>query len=430
MTDTRNMTEPAPGALAAPLAKAGALDRFARSALYAKMDALARGRLTIVESSGRDVRHFGQASARFPHRATITVNDPSFFREVAFGGTVGSGEAYMRGLWDCDDLTALCQIMVLNADVMNGLERGLAWLSRPALRFFHWLNRNTRRGSKSNIAAHYDLGNDFYSLFLDPTMAYSAGWFERPDSTMEEASVAKFERLCQKLELRSDDHLLEIGCGWGGLAIHAAKTRGCRVTATTISARQAEWAERRVAEEGLQDRVSILRKDYRDLDGQYDKIVSVEMIEAVGWQFYGAFFRRCMDLLKEDGLLAMQAITIRDQRFDEARRDVDFIQRHIFPGSCIPSMTALLGAATASSDLRLFHHDDMTPHYARTLAIWRERCDERAAEIEALGFPESFRRMWEFYLRYCEGGFLERAISSVQVVMARPLHRGESTLGA
>lgn len=406
--------------------RVGWLDRLCRRALLEKLRALGDGRLCIVEDTARE--WLGEAAAH--DAVTIHVHDPRFYALAALEGSVGAGEAYMRGYWSCSDLTTLVRLFVRNREVLESVEGGLAALSRPLLRAWHRLRRNTREGSRRNIAAHYDLGNDFYRLFLDETMTYSAALFERQDMTLAEASTAKLDRLCRKLDLRPTDHVLEIGTGWGSFALHAASRYGCRVTTTTISREQYNLARERVRQAGLQDRVTVLFQDYRDLTGTYDKIASIEMIEAVGWQYYGEFMAKCAWLLEPGGLLAMQAITIRDDVYDAARRSCDFIQRFIFPGSCIPSTTALVGAAADKSDLKLVHFEDMTPHYARTLREWRERFFAAERDVRALGYDDAFVRMWEFYLCYCEGGFAERHIASVQMVMARPHNRRDPILAA
>ena len=303
-------------------------------------------------------------------------------------------------------------------------------ITEPLHKLYHLLRRNSRRGSRNNIGAHYDLGNDFYSLFLDETWTYSSGIFETSESTLKEASIAKYDRICRKLDLNPNDHLIEIGTGWGGFAIHAAGKYGCRVTTTTISNQQYSLARQRIAKAGLSDRVEVLKQDYRDLKGQYDKLVSIEMIEAVGHQYYRTFFKTCSRLLKPNGLMAIQAITIGDHLFDRHKRSVDFIKRYIFPGSCIPSITALHQAMAASSDLRLYHMEDITPHYATTLRMWRERFFDHIDQVRAQGFSEPFIRMWDFYLSYCEAGFKERYIGDVQMVFSKTLTRREPILAA
>jgi len=397
------------------------LDGIAERAVRARLAGLRDGEITLV-ADGR--RHcYGRPSERCPLAVTLRVHEARFWSELAFGGSIGAGEAYMLGLWSTDDLTGLVRILLQNREVLDGMETGLARLTAPLQKALHWLNRNTRTGSRRNIAAHYDLGNDFFRLFLDPTLMYSCAIFERPEMTLEQAQLARLERICRKLELRPDDHLLEIGTGWGAMAIHAAGRHGCRVTTTTISRQQYELARERVAAAGIKDRVTVLLEDYRDLTGQYDKLVSIEMIEAVGHQFYDTYFRQCGRLLKDDGLMLLQAITITDQRYEAARRSVDFIQRHIFPGSTIPSVTAMLESVTHASDLKLAHLEDIGPHYATTLRAWRDNFFANFAAVRALGYPEEFIRMWEFYLSYCEGGFAERALGDVHMLLAKPANR-------
>jgi cyclopropane-fatty-acyl-phospholipid synthase len=287
----------------------------------------------------------------------------------------------------------------------------------------HWFNRNTRAGSRKNIAAHYDLGNDFFKLFLDDSMMYSSAMFTNPNMTLAEAQMTRLRAICRKLDLQPSDHLLEIGTGWGGFAISAARECGCRITTTTISREQYELACERIAAAGLQGRIEVLRCDYRDLQGQYDKLVSIEMIEAVGHQYYDTYFAKCASLLKPSGSMLLQAITIADQRYDAAKNSVDFIQRYIFPGSCIPSVTAMTDSITRSSDLRLFHLEDIGPHYATTLARWRENLFDQLDRVRAMGHSEAFIRMWEYYFCYCEGGFAERAIGDVHMLLVKPGNR-------
>jgi cyclopropane-fatty-acyl-phospholipid synthase len=335
----------------------------------------------------------------------------------------------MEGWWSCDDLTSLVRIISANRDAQRTLERGAARLARPPLRLLHALRSNTRRGSRRNITAHYELGNAFFELFLDPTLTYSCGIFEHEDATMEEASRAKYERVCQKLRLGPEDHVVEIGSGWGGFAIHAAGTRGCRVTTTTISRKQYELARKRVHEAGLSDRVELLLRDYRDLRGTYDKLVSIEMIEAVGHRYFDTFFRVCSERLKPDGIMLLQAITIPDQRFEESKRSVEFIKRYIFPGGQLISNGAVCTCLARVSDLRLTHLEDITAHYAETLRHWHTRMSENLERMRDLGLADRFLRMWEFYLCYCEGGFRERAIGVAQMLMEKPEVRRAPVLG-
>ena len=351
---------------------------------------------------------------------TLRVLDPRFYRHAAFGGSVGAGEAYIRGYWTCDDLTTLIRIMVLNRATLERMESGWARLHRPAMRLLHWLHRNSKRGSARNIAAHYDLGNALYQLMLDPTMAYSCGIFADEHTTLEQASKAKFDAVCRKLSLGPNERLLEIGTGWGGFAIHAAQNYGCHVTTTTISKEQFDYVRERVDRAGLSSRINLLFEDYRDLQGRYDKLVSIEMIEAVGARYLPTFFRRCSELLEHNGAMLLQAITIQDQLYKRALRSVDYIQRFIFPGSFIPSVTAMLRAISSATDLKLFHLEDIGPHYARTLAQWRRNFFAHLDEVRRLGYPETFVRLWEFYLCYCEVGFAERQLGDVQMLLTKP----------
>ena len=402
------------------------LDGLAERAVRARLEGLVHGQVTITDDAGQ--RCYGKRSERCPLSVNLRVHHPRFWSELAFGGSIGAGEAYMQGYWSTDGLTDLVRILLQNREVLDGMETGLARVTAPLQKALHWLNRNTRRGSRRNIAAHYDLGNEFFRLFLDPTLMYSCAIFEHPGMTLEQAQVARLDRICRKLELGPEDHLLEIGTGWGAMAIHAAREYGCRVTTTTISRQQHDLARQRIAEAGLEDRITLLLEDYRDLDGTFDKLVSIEMIEAVGHQFYDAYFAQCGRLLKDDGLMLLQAITIADQRYESARRSVDFIQRHIFPGSTIPSVTAMLDSITRASDLRLTHLEDIGPHYATTLRAWRENLFANLDAVRDLGYPEEFIRMWEFYLCYCEGGFAERAIGDVHMLLAKPGNRRPSLL--
>jgi cyclopropane-fatty-acyl-phospholipid synthase len=336
---------------------------------------------------------------------------------------VGAGEAYIRGLWRCDDLVTLVRIFVANRQQMNRIDSGWSLISRPLLRLFHFANRNSKHGSARNIAAHYDLGNDLYRLMLDDTMAYSCAIFPRADSSLAEGSEAKFDAACRKLDLKPTDHVLEIGTGWGGFAIHAAQRYGCRVTTATLSKSQADFAVRKIESLNLSDRITVLLQDYRDLSGQYDKIASIEMVEAVGAPYLDGYFRHCSRLLKPDGAMLLQAITIQDQFYEQALKSVDFIQRYVFPGSFIPSVQALSKSLARATDFKIFHLEDIGPHYARTLRLWRERFFRNLAAVRELGYSDSFVRLWEYYLCYCEGGFVERQLGTVQMLLTKPACR-------
>jgi cyclopropane-fatty-acyl-phospholipid synthase len=405
----------------------GSLERLLRARLLAQMGQLKGCRLTLDDAV--DSVELGTPIAgEEPLRVHLRVLDPRFYRLVAANGSVGAGEAYIEGMWRCDDLVALIRIMVRNRDLLDGMESGLARLGGLAMKAWHALNRNTRSGSRRNIAAHYDLGNKLFGLFLSKDLMYSSAIYADESESLETASTRKLERICQKLDLSPADHVLEIGTGWGGFAIHAARHYGCRVTTTTISREQFDLATQRVAEAGLGDRIEILLNDYRDLTGRYDKLVSIEMIEAIGAEFMPTYFGAISRLLKDDGMALIQAITIEDHRYEQALKSVDYIKRYVFPGSFIPSVSAMLGAARKASDLRLFHLEDIGPSYALTLKAWRELFMGRRSEVMQAGYDERFIRMWEFYLAYCEGGFRERSIGDVQMLLTRPGCRRASYL--
>jgi len=397
-----------------------------RRLVVSRLDKLTGGQLSLREAG--TVTLLGQPTAD-GLSADLEVLDPRFWGKLLTGGSLGAAEAYLDGWWESRDLTSLVRLMARDRSVTGRLESGLARLGHIAAKAWHAVRPNSRRGSRKNIEAHYDLGNDLFALFLDRSMTYSAAVFERPDASLNEAQDAKIDRLCRKLQLTADDHLLEIGTGWGSLAIHAAGCYGCRVTTTTISPSQYAEASRRVADAGLAERVSIIQKDYRDLTGSFSKIVSVEMIEAVGHQFLTTFFASLDRLLRPDGLAALQAITIADRNYEAARKDVDFIQRYIFPGGAIHSLTALTAAATKASRLTLLHVEDLGLHYAETLRCWRERFDAARDRVLALGYPERFIRLWRYYFCYCEGGFRERVIGDAQMLFAGPEFRGRTLIG-
>jgi cyclopropane-fatty-acyl-phospholipid synthase len=402
-----------------------ALDRMLRQRVLGQLQALRGRQVVLVDALG--TVHAGEAVKGIaPLR--IDVHAPGFYRALAANGSVGAAESYMDGEWDCADLVGLVQLLVRNRDLLDSMEQGLARFGGLAMRGWNALRRNTRDGARRNIAAHYDLGNPFFSLFLSDDLMYSSALYAGEDDSLDIASTRKLDRICDKLRLGPDDEVVEIGTGWGGFAVHAAATRGCRVTTTTISREQHALACQRVAEAGLQDRVSVLLSDYRDLQGTYDKLVSIEMIEAIGPEYMDTYFGTLSRLLKPEGLALVQAITIEDHRYEQAVRSVDFIKRHIFPGSFIPSIAAMLAAKTCSTDLALVHLEDFGPSYARTLLHWRERFLARREDARAQGYDERFLRMWEFYLAYCEGGFRERSIGVAHLLMAKPGWRGGSYL--
>ncbi len=401
----------------------GFLDRMAKKALINRLRGMSDGSL-IVHDQG-EAHHFGSLRRDGLH-ATVVVRHPAFYRHVAIGGTIGAGESYMAGQFECADLTAAVRLLLRNRHVLDAMDDRATRITAPLQKLSHWLRRNSRSGSRRNVAAHYDLGNELFALFLDETMMYSSALFPHPDAGLKEASLAKLDRICRKLELEPRDHLLEIGTGWGGFAVHAAKHYGCRVTTTTISKQQYEFAVHKVREAGLTARVTVLLEDYRDLTGSYDKLVSIEMIEAIGHQYLETYFEKCSRLLKSSGLMLLQAITISDQRYETAKRSVDFMQRYIFPGSFIPSIAAITQAVARATDMRLFHLEDIGPHYATTLRHWRERFRSNLPRVRELGYTDTFVRMWEFYLCYCEGGFLERVIGDAQLLFVKPRCRRAS----
>jgi len=396
-----------------------AAERFLRGRLIAQLAPLRAGRIMLHDACGSIA--IGPADSDLS--VNVQVARGSFYRAVAARGSIGAGEAYMAGDWQCDDLVALVRILVRNRDLLDGMERGLARLGGWLLRGAHALRRNTLAGSRRNIAAHYDLGNDFFGLFLSADLMYSSACWSGAHDTLEAASTRKLELICHKLQLSPQDHVLEIGTGWGGFALHAAAHCGARVTTTTISAEQCALARARVAAAGLTDRVTVLQEDYRALRGQYDKLVSIEMIEAIGAAYLPTYFGQLGQLLRPGGLAVLQAITIEDHRYAQALESVDFIKRHVFPGSFIPSIQAMLSAKAAASDLNLVGLEDFGSCYARTLEAWRQRFLRQLPAVRRLGFDEPFIRMWEFYLAYCEGGFREGSIGVAHLVLAKPGYR-------
>lgn len=368
-----------------------------------------------------DIREQGvlvmASGARAPLQ--VEIHDPRCWAAVAFDGTNGAGDAYAEGWWDVDDLTGMVRLLTRHAQAMAALDGGLGQLLMPLFRLAHRARRNTRDGAKENIHAHYDLGNGFFRRWLDPTMTYSSAWFSSPTQALEQAQIAKIDLLLDRVELKAGEHLVEIGTGWGELALRAA-ARGAQVTTVTISDEQHRLATERVRAAGLAERVTVRLCDYRDLHGTYDKLVSVEMVEAVGREYYPVYFKTLARLLKPGGLAAIQAITIREQEFKRAANEADFIKRRIFPGCCIPSIEALLTAMRQHSDLNLIALQDFGAHYAKTLETWRSSLKARADELRGLGYDTRFQRLWEFYLSYCAGGFAERVLGVSHLVFAKP----------
>lgn len=408
-------------AVVAPLSSSsGRINMLLRKAMLDKFACLENAVLTIKDPLGEFVLGSEGADGL---SARIEVLDMSFYRQVALGGSIGAAESYMDQYWQANDLCRVIQIFVRNRDLLNSMESGLAILANQLLKVWHFSNRNSQQGSRRNIAAHYDLGNELFALFLDQHSMYSSATFYHPDLSLEDASTAKLERICQKLYLQPDDHILEIGTGWGGFAIYAAKNYGCHITTTTISKEQYQAAQQRVIDAGVADRVTILMEDYRDLQGRYDKLVSIEMIEAVGHHYLDTYLKQCAALLKPNGLALIQAITIEDSYYYQALKSVDFIKRYIFPGSFIPCVSAIVASAARSTDLRLINLEDQGESYALTLNHWRKRFLAALDQVRAQGYNEEFIRMWEFYLCYCEGGFKEKSISNVQLLLAKPGNR-------
>jgi cyclopropane-fatty-acyl-phospholipid synthase len=401
-------------------------DRLARKLVLRLLRRIHDGELQIVEDRGARRLTFGTLAPARPLRAVVHVHSPRFYRQL-LRGSVGLCASYMDGQWDCEDLVSLTRIAALNVRSLDNLRRALSPVLIPAQRWAGMLARNTPGRSRRQIAAHYDLGNELFALFLDPTMMYSCATFDSPTATLEQASLAKLERVCAKLDLKPRDHVLEIGTGWGGFAVYAAERYGCRVTTTTISGEQHAYASERVRAAGLEDRVTVLLQDYRALRGSYDKLVSIEMIEAVGWQFFPTFFRRCSELLDEDGAMLLQAIVIDDRAYQVEKAGHSFINTYIFPGGCLPSLEVISRSLARVTDFRQVHLEDITAHYATTLALWRERFLQASERLGELGYDERFRRLWELYLCYCEGGFRERRIQDVQLLLAKPGYRAEPT---
>lgn len=412
-----DMASDATTASRAPALPLGVIDRTARALIdrYQLQD-LVGGHVVVDDAEGS--RGFGDPAADL--RARISVRHPRFYRRCLGGGSLGAAASYLDGDWECDDLAALFRIVLRSERSMSRLEGGLARAVSSLARVGHALRRNTRNGSRRNIRDHYDLGNDLFALFLDPSMTYSAATFDPPGITLEQAQAAKLDRICQKLELGPEHHVLEIGTGWGSFAIHAARHYGCRVTTTTISPAQHEVAAERIRAAGLSDRITLLQEDYRNLEGQYDRLVSIEMIEAVGHQYLDTFFGVCDARLNDRGRMLLQVIAAGDDWYDQYRRTVDFIQRYVFPGALCPSIGAMTAALGRATRLRIADIEDLTEDYAETLRIWRGRFLQRVEQVLELGYPQRFVRLWDYYLQYCESGFAERHTSDLQIVLDKP----------
>ena len=388
----------------------------AKNILFKLLSKMQEGYLIFQEND--QTYHFGNASSSLVGH--VMVHDTSVYAKLVTGGTIAAGESYFNGLWDSPDLTAVIRVMVRNAEVMDTLDHRFSALNQISQRLFHFANRNSTAGSKKNIVAHYDLGNDFYRLFLDPTMMYSSGVFETPETTLHEAQLQKLDSICRRLQLKRGEKVIEIGTGWGGFALYAAKHYGVHVTTTTISNEQHAYTESEIKKQGLQDQITLLKEDYRNLEGRYDKLVSIEMIEAVGHSFLPTFFKTCNRLLKPNGKMLIQAITIADQRYDRYRKQTDFIQRYIFPGGFLPSVEVMNKQISKNTDLKVIGLTDIGLDYAMTLKHWSERLKSMRGELQGLGLNQQFYRMWHFYFHYCEGGFRERLISTVHLVAEKP----------
>ena len=386
--------------------------------LINRLEKLPRGQLVLEDAE--ETCAFGLFDKTSSISARMYIHDSSTYRDIVLGGSLGAAEAFMQGKWSTPDLVALVRLMSINIDFLNQMDDARFLPKKLIEKVYHCLNRNTRSRSRQNISAHYDLSNEFFELFLDPTMMYSSAVFADASISLDEAAVYKLDLICLKLELKPSDHLLEIGTGWGGMAIHAARYYGCQVTTTTISEQQYQAALTRVRQAGLENQITVLFEDYRNLQGNFDKLVSIEMIEAVGSQFYKDYFRGCSSLLKADGLMLLQAITIPAQRYQYAQKSVDFIQRYIFPGGSLPSQEVILTSVKKHSNMEMVGMQEIGEDYAKTLEKWRERFSASLDEVKLLGFDDIFIRRWHYYLCYCQGAFEERVIGTSQILLAKP----------
>lgn len=373
----------------------------------------------VVEDQGQ-MHQFGDPQSLY--RAHVVIHDPRAFKEMVLGGTLGAAEAFTLKLWDSHDVTRVVQVFARNLDILE--QQGwITHLRRLLVKIDHRFNRNSINKARQNIAAHYDLGNDLFEEFLDPSMMYSSAIYPKTNATLEEAQQYRLHRICEKLQITADDHVLEIGTGWGGMALFAAQKYGCRVTTTTISEQQYHYTQQQIERAGLTDRITLLKEDYRDLKGHYDKLISLEMIEAVGHEYLPTYFKRCSDLLKPQGAMLLQAITIADQRYHRYRKNVDFIQKYIFPGGHLPSVKEITTEVARMTDMTLRHLEDFGEHYALTLREWRRRFNQSSERLHLKGYDETFQRLWNYYFAYCEGGFLERNIGVTQIVFTKPRNR-------
>lgn len=391
------------------------LSNFFKKNIIKKFKKIKVGNIQFIENN----EYYSFGDSNIEKSVKVEVFSPNFYVLLGSGGLMGVAEAYTLGFWKTNDLVSLIRIIFENKNIMNQMDSGLANFFKPLNSIIHWFNKNSLSGSKKNILSHYDLSNDFYQLWLDETMTYSCGIFKDDQTTMQEASIEKLDRLCRKLNLNENDSILEIGTGWGSLAIHAAKNYGCQITTTTISDAQYSLAKNKIFKEGLEDKITLIKEDYRNLTGQFDKIISIEMIEAVGHEYVATYFKKVSSLLKNDGLFAMQGITYNDQNFDTYKNSVDFIKKYIFPGSCLISISQITDVMKKYTDFSLSHLEDITIHYATTLKEWRLKFLNEISSIKKLGFSDEFINMWEFYLVYCEAGFRERNIGDYQFIFSK-----------
>ena len=404
-----------------PSVKSWRSTALAKRLVFKLFNQLRHGELVIQD--GDTTYRFGGGDVSIAPSATVVIHEQRAYSRILTGGTMGAAEAYIDGDWSTEQLTDVTRVFSANIPILEAMKHKQNWFIKAGVKLAHAARKNSVSGSRENIAAHYDLGNEFFSLFLDPSLMYSSAVYPKGSDNLAEASQHKLKLICEDLELKPTDHLVEIGTGWGGMAIYAAENYGCNVTTTTISKEQLDYARAEVERRGLQDKVTLLFEDYRNLSGQFDKLVSIEMIEAVGHEYFDTYFGRVSSLLKPDGKAVIQAITINEQRYEDYRKSVDFIKRYIFPGGCLPSLNIISGALTRTTDMQIIDLRDIAIDYAKTLKHWHEAFMAELDAVKSLGFDEKFIRMWRFYLSYCEGGFRERIIGTYQITMAKPYYR-------
>lgn len=400
--------------------RAPLLSSIYRKLVFKTLNKINTGSLTIIEGDNQYV--FGNQQDDHQLSVNINVIHPGFYKAVILGGELGAADAYIQSYWSTTNLTQLMQLILKNKAANHKLNSRLIQFIKPLSRIAHWLKRNTIDNARRNITSHYDIGNDLFEFMLDDSLNYSSGIYPLPDSTLAEAQYTKMDRICRKLNLTSKDHLLEIGTGWGGFAIHAATYYGCKITTTTISDQQYHLASKRIYDLGLNDKITIIQDDYRKLNGQYDKLVSIEMIEAVGHEYLPTYFNKCSSLLKPDGLMMIQAINMNDHRYKQYLKTVDFIQRYVFPGGCCPSIGAISNAVAQTGNLSIVEIKNIGPHYARTLKDWRDNFNTHLEAIKNADYSDQFIRLWTYYLCYCEAGFKERYIHDTQILLTKPNH--------